>query len=72
MTREDFFVALQKLDWHYEMSDSNEAYNRGARQVAQIRAEASQDPWKQKMFLEFCGYYNGSRPTKPTREEFGL
>lgn len=72
MTREDFFVALQKLDWHYEMSDSNEAYNRGARQMAQIRAEADQDPVKEEMFLEFCKYYNGSRPTKPTREEFGL
>ena len=72
MTREDFFVALQKLDWHYEMSDSNEAYNRGARQMAQIRAEADQDPVKEEMFLEFCKYYNGSRSTKPTREEFGL
>ena len=72
MTREDFFVALQKLDWHYEMSDSNEAYNRGARQMAQIRAEADQDPVKEEMFLAFCKYYNGSRLTKPTREEFGL
>ena len=72
MTREDFFVALQKLDWHYEMSDSNEAYNRGARQMAQIRAEAEQDPGKKKMFAAFCDYYSSSRLLKPTREEFGL
>lgn len=72
MKREDYFEALKTFDWYYEMSDSNEAYNRGARQMAQIRAEADQDPVKEEMFLEFCKYYNGSRPTKPTREEFGL
>lgn len=72
MTREDFFVALQNLDWYYEMSDSNEVYTRGYRQMAQIRAEAEADPAKKQMFAAFCGYYNGSRPTKPTREEFGL
>ena len=72
MTREDFFVALQKLDWHYEMSDSNEVYARGKARMARLTAEADQDPVKEEMFLEFCKYYNGSRPTKPTREEFGL
>ena len=72
MTRDEFFEALKTFDWYYQMSDSNEVYARGCGQMARLTAEADQDPVKEEMFLEFCKYYNGSRPTKPTREEFGL
>ena len=72
MKREDYFEALKTFDWYYEMSDSGEVYARGKARRAQLIAEADQDPVKEEMFLEFCKYYNDSRPTKPTREEFGL
>ena len=72
MTREEFFEALKSFDWYYQMSDSGEVYARGKARMARLTAEASQDPEKEEMFLAFCKYYNGSRLTKPTREEFGL
>ena len=72
MTREEYFDALKAFDWYYEMSDSSEVYTRGASQMVQIRAEAEADHAKKQMFEAFCGYYNDSRPTKPTREEFDL
>ena len=72
MKREDYFEALSTFDWYYEMSDSGEVYARGKARMARLTAEAEADPAKKQMFSAFCGYYNGSRPTKPTREEFGL
>ena len=72
MKREEFFEALKTFDWHYEMSDSGAVWASGDRSLCALRAEAEADPAKKQMFAAFCGYYNGSRPTKPTREEFGL
>ena len=72
MKREEFFEALKTFDWYYEMSDSGAVWASGDRSLRALRAEADQDPVKEEMFLEFCKYYNGSRLTKPTREEFGL
>ena len=72
MKREEFFEALKTFDWYYEMSDSGAVWASGDRALRALKAESTQDPTKQRMYAEFCGYYNGSRPTKPTREEFGL
>ena len=72
MKREEFFEALKTFDWYYEMSDSHDVYTRGKARLNALKAEANRDTEKKKMFSEFANYYNGSRPTKPTREEFGL
>lgn len=72
MTREEYFDALKSFDWYYQMSDSGEVWARGDRSLRALRLEADQDTEKKKMFSEFAHFYNGTRSTEPTREEFDL
>jgi len=66
MTLTEYYNQLEMADWHYEMSDSQATYRRGAAAMSALHHRSCESPKHKELYEAFLAYANG-RGEKPKR-----